>query len=145
MAALYQALVRLHIKSQVLLWTPRYKKFIEVLEHLQCRVTKLEDLEHKSNEEWLKQLGVLSLEKSRLRGALSVSTNPLKVGVSHFSQLANNRIKGSGLKLCQKIGYQETFLHQKCCASCLCQLGAGVGFLRMLCIFGLFKELTIVQ
>lgn len=27
-AALYQALVRLHIKSWVQLWTPRYKKFI---------------------------------------------------------------------------------------------------------------------
>ncbi|KAK4822092.1 hypothetical protein QYF61_009792 [Mycteria americana] len=74
---LYLALVRPHLEYCVQFWAPHCKRDIE------RRATKLvKGLEHKSYEEWLRELG-------------------LEVGVGLFSQVTSDRTRGNGLKLRQ--------------------------------------------
>lgn len=60
---LYSALLRSHLECWVQLRAPQYKKYMNFLEQLWCRVTKmLEGLQHPTYKERLRQLGLLSLE-----------------------------------------------------------------------------------
>ncbi|KFQ19100.1 hypothetical protein N331_05119, partial [Merops nubicus] len=108
---LFSALVRPHLEHCVLLWRPQHKKAmdllkdVDLLERVQRRAMRMiQGLEQLSYEDRLRELGLFSLEKRRLRGGLIVAFQYLrgpykKAGEGLFRISGSDRTRGNGAKL----------------------------------------------
>ncbi|KAK4830662.1 hypothetical protein QYF61_012542 [Mycteria americana] len=93
-------LVRPHLGCWVQFWASQYGRDMGIQERVQQRVTEMvKGLEHLSCEERLRELGLFSLERRRLRGTVQRGQSQA------LSVVPSDRTRGNGHKL----------KHRRCC------------------------------
>ena len=102
---IYFALVRAHLDYYIQLWGPQYRRDMALLECIHRRATKMmQTMECLPCKDRLRELGLCSLEKRRLRGDLIATFQYLKgkyrkEGDRLFSWVCGDRTRGNGFKL----------------------------------------------
>jgi len=103
--SLCSVLVRSHLEYCVQTWSPQYRRDMDLLECVQMRATKMiQEMDYLSYKVRLRELGLDSLEKRRLRGGLIVVFQYLKgsyrkEGDRLFSRICCDNTRGNGFKL----------------------------------------------
>ena len=102
---LYPALVRPHPEYCIQMWSPQHRRDTDLLDCVQRGATEMiQGMEHLSCEDRLRELGLFSLEKRRLREDLMSALQYLKGGYEKegdrlFSRVCCDRTRGNGFKL----------------------------------------------
>ena len=99
---LYSALAIPHLEYCIQMWSPQYRRDMDLLERGQRRATKLmQGMENLSYEDRLRELGLFSLEKRMLWGDLNAAFQYLR---GSYRREGDSRVycdgtRGNGFKL----------------------------------------------
>ena len=107
---LYSMLVGPHLEYCVHMWSPQYRRDVDLLEHIQRRATKMiQGMEHLSYEDRLRA-GAVQHGDRRLWGNPRAAFEYLKEGYERdkgdrlFIRVCGDRTRGNGFKLKQGPG-----------------------------------------
>ena len=105
------------LRALCAVWAPQYKEDIRLLECIQTSGTKMvKGLKSKTYKEWLRSLGLFSLEQRRLRGDLITACNFLGGGQLLLSWVTSGGTQGDGMKLHKRkftLGIRKRFFMEK--------------------------------
>src|SRR5579864_8235140 len=105
---LYKSLVRPRLEYCIQAWSPHLRKDIDMMERVQRRATRLiEGFKDVSYDDRLEQMGLISLEKRRVRGDLiqvfKLLKGYIKIDYRKFFEISLiGRTRGHSLKLVKK-------------------------------------------
>ena len=115
---LYSALVGLHLEYCIHMWSPQYRRDVDLLKCIQRMATQMiQRMEHIPYKERLRELELFSLERRRLWGDLRVAFQYLKGGYKKegdrlFGRVCCGRTRGNSFKLKERrfgLGIRKLF------------------------------------